>query len=346
VKIAFVGVKRKYSELKPGYVRDFNQYHLEIPWYYAQEGGNHVVLTTVDYESPRDELQRPPGSFLCVKEGNFRSVSDVDVVVHWRRWFEDLYVPGAVNVLHTCDHSYSQDWKDDVLRARSQRKLSGILCYRTWHERNVLGEFWGALTPNDLLPGMTFGVDPSIYHPDVDEGKDPYQLLWASDPGRGLNHAVPVALELFRRDRRFRLHVCHPDYVRIPPINHPAIVWHGNVDNGPRLWGLFNRTGVLLYTSTFREPSSRAYRQAQSAGSMVVYPRGMGTPSELIRSDVDGVLMDGYDINAWADAIQQRVEDGRWVTIGEEARRVAVSESWTVQAQRFNETFGRILACR
>lgn len=153
--------------------------------------------------------------------------------------------------------------------------------------------------------------------------------------------AVAVAIKLWHLDKRFRLHVCYPDYVRNAgmAVIHPAIIWHGNVQNSSKLWELFNRCGVLPYTSTFMEPSSRAHRQAQAAGSLVLYPPAMGTPSDLIENHRTGIV---EPVHTWVDYIHRSVEDGSWQKIGNNAREMAVSENWAVQAKRFNELIARL----
>lgn len=338
MKVAFVGVKRKYQELAPDYRDHFNQFHLELPFYYAREGKNDVTITTVDYSHMKGGFFFPSGGSLdCQQETQFiNQGADWDVVVHWRRWFPEMYKPGAVNVINCQDHSFGPEWKGEVTEALLSKKCRGILCFPTWHKRNLVYEL--SLSPDYMLDGVTLGVDTEVYQPAPD--KDPYQMLWASDPGRGLTGAIMLAIQLFQLDKRFRLHVCYPDYVKnVQRVNHPAIVWHGNIDNGPELWQLFRTCGILPFTSTFMEPSSRAHRQAMSAGSMVLYPPDRGTPSELIENDLTGVVADP---NHWAAIILRNVQSGEWRKMGERAREYAISESWAVQAQRFNDLFERM----
>ena len=334
MKIAFVGVKRKYQELAPEYRDFFNQYHLELPYYFARDGRNKVLISTIDYED--EGISFDGGGYLvCSTEDVVqRPHEEFDVVVHWRKWFPELYRPEAINVINCQDHSFSAEWQAGASQAFKEGKLYGILCFPHWHKKNLLRECpW--LPEDRTLDGVTLGVDTDIYRPV--EQKNPREMLWASDPGRGLQGALQLALQLFQRDRGFRLHVCYPDYCPpIQKISHPAIVWQGNVPNGPRLWDLFNWCGTLPYTCTFMEPSSRAHRQAQAAGSMVLYPPGMGTPSDLIRENGGGIVA---PINEWVDTILENVNSGAWQTYGQKAREVAVSENWAVQAQRFNRLF-------
>lgn len=337
MRVAFVGVKRKYQELSPEYRDFFNQYHLELPYYYAKHGSNDITITTVDYLSEWKQLDGG-GSLRCEPESDFiRSNEKYDVVVHWRKWFPEMYKPDAINVINCQDHSFGQEWKIAVRKALVDRQLYGILCFPTWHKENLNLET--GISRDRLLDGVTLGVDTDIYTPS--EKKDPFQMLWASDPGRGLDGAMNLAIRLWQRDKRFRLHICYPDYVQgMPSLNHPAVEFHGNVPNGPKLWELFNSTGILPYTSTFHEPSSRAHRQAQAAGSLVVYPPRMGSPSELIQSGQNGVVIEA---GQWLEQIARLAGTDEHARIGRTAREFAVSENWAVQAGRFNRLFERIL---
>lgn len=344
MKVAFVGVKRKYQELPSQYIHNFNRYHLELPYYFARDGGNDVTISTVDmnldssyFRMIGDGLKHP--NFLEMKIESEFAASDekFDVVIHWRRWFPELYRPEAINLINCQDHSFSQEWKQSVRQAMNEGKLNGILCFPAWHKKNLHEET--GIPLDRLYDGVTLGVDTGIYIPAI--VKDPFQMLWASDPGRGLIDAIKLAIQLFSKDKRYRLNICYPDYVTARPVfNHPALVMRGNVSNGPELWNLFNSTGVLPYTSCFKEPSSRAHRQAQSAGSLVMYPKNMGTPSDLIESGKTGIVA---DIDTWSDTINDLVQSGKWKEIGDNARKLAVSENWEVQSKRFNNLMERLI---
>lgn len=338
MRIAFVGVKRKYQELAPEYRNVFNRFHLELPYYYARDGNNHVTITTVDYSQNDTLLREWSDPWLdCQLETDFQNVgSDCykpDVVVHWRKWFPEFWVPGAINLINCQDHSFSQEWQASTSRAFIEGKLKGILCFPTWHKRNLLRECpW--LPESRAFDGVTLGVDTDIYKPAP--SKNPYQMLWASDIGRGLDDAMKLTVALWRKDKRFKLHVCSPDYARLAAVRstmHPAWYMHGNMKNGPELWDLFNTSGILPYTSNFMEPSSRAHRQAQAAGCLVLYPPSMGSPSELIEDHRTGIVT---PIERWVDTIVDLVGSGRWQEIGTNARSLALSQNWEVQAKNFN----------
>jgi glycosyltransferase involved in cell wall biosynthesis len=341
MKIAFVGITRDYSQLTEDYIRFFNKYHLEIPFYYAELGGNDVTVVTPGYNSNVETFESG-GTFKNISELYYNTSHEkYDVVIHWRKWFDKFYKGDTLNLLHTCDHSYSQEWKNDVLTAFSKNKLYGILCYKTWHQEHLFDVELNGYIPRDrFIDGMTFGVDTTIYKPS--DNSDPRALLWSSDPGRGLMEVIPIAIKLWQRDKRYKLHVCYPDYVKQKPsIQHPSIVVHGNVPNGPKLWKLFSEVGTMPYTSTFREPSSRAFRQAQAAGNLVLYPPDMGTPSRVIEDGTTGFVR---PVNDWIRLIFDTIENKElYNRICKAARQQAENENWQVQANRFNERIKKIL---
>lgn len=344
-KIAFVGVTKKYSDLDPDYKWMFTQYHLELPYYFAMHPAkNDIVIATEDFESCSFSFggcapNKSGRGYITheLKENVQKNLDYFDFVIHWRKWIPEMYSPNSINLLLSQDHSYGPEWKATVKEAFDSGKLHGILCFPTWHKRNLHEET--GIPLDRLFDGVTLGVDTDIYAPS--EKKDPFQMLWASDPGRGFSGAVELLLKLWQRDKRFVLNVCYPDYVKgMNPISHPGIKFHGNVPNGPKLWKLFNDCGILPYTSVFKEPSSRAHRQAQAAGSLVLYPPGMGSPSELIESDRTGIVA---PTSEWVDIIMEYVvKTDKWKKIGEQAREMAVSENWAVQAERFNTLLKKI----
>lgn len=346
MRVAFVGVKRRYRDLDPSYVDDFNRFHLELPYYFARDGRNDVTITTVDHSDGGGFVfpstfgdDRRIGRLNCTTEGAFvdDTTTSYDVVVHWRRWFPEFYRPEAVNVINCQDHSFSAEWLGTVHSAATAGRLWGILCFPGWHESNLRQEL--AAPSIRTISGLTLGVDTEIYTPHPE--KDPRRLLWASDPGRGLQSAVELAGRLHHLDRRYHLDVCHPDYASCRPGSEQAVTFVGNIRNGPDLWNMFNRAGVLPYTSTFMEPSSRAHRQAMAAGCLVLYPPDRGTPSEQI---VDGVTGFVRPVETWATTILRTVTSSdEYGRITAAARMFAVSENWAVQAKRFNGYFEGVL---
>lgn len=346
LKVAFVGMRRAPSDLPEGYWQKFVQYHLELPYYYAKHSACEVDLTTIEPVDYQENFR--DGSIRCMTEGQFLDPAfraderPYDVIVHWRKWAASLHMPGARNVILSQDHSYSDEWKGLVKAAYEAGHLDGILVFPTWHKDNTTRELKGVIPPERLYQGLTLGVDTTTYQPG---DKDPYSLLWASDPGRGLDQLVSPFLRLWQRDRRYHLTVTYPDYVKPEHVarfssflQHPGVKHKPGLRNGEELWELFNRASYLPYSSNFPEPSSRCHRQAMAAGCVVLYPPNMGTPSHLIENGLTGIV---EDVDRWPDVIQSLAGDGRRAEIGQNARNFAIGENWSVQAQRFYEFFGK-----
>jgi len=343
MRAAFVGVKRSPSDMPSGYWSTFVRYHLELPWYYARHAPIQVDLVHPEPIAYSEDFSTDGGgSIRCVTEQEYREgiPYSYDVVVHWRRWFDDLYDGLSRNVVLSQDHSYDAKWLSEVREASSVGDLDGILVFPTWHRENVARELAGFLPESRLYEGLTLGVDTDVYRP---VAKDPHHLLWASDPGRGLEALINPFMRLWDRDRRFRLTVTYPDYVRPESVarfshflSHPGVRHLPGLRNGPILWDLFNSAGVLPYSSTFLEPSSRCHRQAMAAGCMVMYPPDMGSPSRLIEDGLTGVVAPP---SVWSEVIPTLVSSGRWQELGHNARAFALSENWAVQAQRFHRFF-------
>lgn len=342
MRVAFVGIKRSPSDMPEGYWPTFVRYHLELPWYYARHAPIHVDIVHPEPISYHEEFDSG-GSIACITETEYRDhvAYSYDVVVHWRRWFDDLYDSMSRNVLLSQDHSYSTEWLSQVSDAIGGQRLEGILVFPTWHSERIAWELKGVRGLR-LYEGVTLGVDTDIYMPGV---KDPYALLWASDPGRGLDELINPFLRLWQRDRRYHLTVTYPDYVRPESIarfsaflRHPGVRHLEGIRNGPVLWELFNTAGFLPYSSTFHEPSSRCHRQAMAAGCVVLYPPYMGTPSSLIETGMTGFV---EPIELWPDVIRMCNESGKRDEVGQNARQHAVSENWAVQARRFHGLFAK-----
>ena len=336
LKVAFVGMGRNPGTFKPEYTYNFVRYHLELPFYYQKFSNSSVTLTfpsdPKDYLEDKEDCEK---LFLC-SESEFISLQEkFDVVIHWRKWFEHLYRPEAINVILSQDHSYGQEWKQTVITAYKLKKLTGILVFPEWHKKNTLNELNGELSPFHLFDGMTLGVDTDIFYP---ERRDPHQLLWASDPGRGLDQLIPIFLQL-RQKGPYELNITWPDYVKKEDLvkysgffKMPGVNVIGQIPNDEKLWKLFRDCGILPYTSTFPEPSSRCHRQAMACGSLVLYPPNMGTPSDLLKIFNTGIVENPI---TWASTIDRSVRNGSWYNIGNHAARDAKLENWEIQAKKF-----------
>src|SRR5262245_44059021 len=109
MKICFVGVKRPFQEIPANYIPSFVRYHLELPWYFARDGRNEVYITTPDYQDAWADRSPGGGSLRCIYEEALETFGPFDVVIHWRKWFSNLYGERAVNVILCQDHSFDPE---------------------------------------------------------------------------------------------------------------------------------------------------------------------------------------------------------------------------------------------
>lgn len=345
MKIAFVGIGRDFSSVRDEIgvsVDDFTHYHLEIPYYYAKYTDDEVTIVTDKMPSEVTD-----GIVNYCKTSELR---DKDIVVHWRSWQQYAYdaCSDAIHLLHTCDHSYSNEWKITVANALRSGALTRIICYETWHVENMMRELSSVIEPSwdNVVTQLTLGVDTMMYRP---KEKDEFKLLWASDPGRGLAGCLSVFNSLWKLDRRYVLHILCPDYAlgNMLSVVHPSIRIHRFMKNGNELWDMFNTAAFVPYTSVFKEPSSRVHRQAQAAGCCLLYPDDMGSPSRLIIDGRNGYLMDkNFNPDEWAKRINNSRVSGEYKTMGYNSRLFAMSEDWKIQATRFNLMCNDLLSYR
>jgi glycosyltransferase involved in cell wall biosynthesis len=350
--VAFVGIERPFKEL-PVPVDYFVKYHLEIPWYYANNGSFDVVITTKDMgpadddeaiagENPKVDTEMNTSVFIVKEPWLKKSEADVEVVVHWRKWFQWAYDarPDALHIMHCCDHSFGTDWRRSVGQAIDRDQLRAVMVFYGWHAQNTENELDGWCDSRKLrralVTGLHLGVDTKLYYP---KKKDRFRLLWASDPGRGFGQCFQMFQHLKRLDHRYEMDVLYPDYVNGVTIpSFPGVKAHHYV-SGEKLWDFFRHAAFVPYTSTFPEPSSRVHRQGQSCGSVVLYPEKMGTPSDIIAVEQPcGVLMrQPFNPEAWArEIISINSNDDLYEELTRGARRLALREDWSIQAERFS----------
>lgn len=120
--------------------------------------------------------------------------------------------------------------------------------------------------------------------------RDPFRLIWASSPDRGLE----ALLHIFRRAReyepRLQLRVAYgfdnwdkviaknPGGVqdrmkkRILSLFSPGVQWLGRLPQ-PDLWNEFGQAGIWCYPTTFEETSCIACMEAQALGAIPITHR-------------------------------------------------------------------------
>ena len=128
----------------------------------------------------------------------------------------------------------------------------------------------------------------------ADVPRDPFQLIYASHPSKGLHHAIGVLRILRNRDPRFHLEVYGgnglwggPD----SPIDEPGVRYHG-LTSQRILAAAYLRAGFAMHLQTRLEPFGLTLVESMAAGAVpVVSP--VGSYAELVRDGVDGIAIPG-----------------------------------------------------
>jgi glycosyltransferase involved in cell wall biosynthesis len=146
--------------------------------------------------------------------------------------------------------------------------------------------------------------------------RDPFRLIWASSPDRGLE----TTLKVFNRAREFEprlsLHICYGydnidkliaqhgengpwarEKRKIMALSGPGVVWRGRL--GQReLWREYLQSGLWVYCTAFTETSCISCMEAQALGAIPIC-----TPVWALRHNVKyGVSIQGSNTEALTQA--------------------------------------------
>lgn len=125
--------------------------------------------------------------------------------------------------------------------------------------------------------------------------RDPFRLVYASHPDKGIGAALALLRRLRAVDPRFTLHVYGGRALWGQPEAAPpaaeGVVWHGLV--GQRELGrALERATFSLHLQGIADGFGLALAEAQAAGCIVLASR-IGAYPELVRDGWDGFLFDG-----------------------------------------------------
>ena len=159
------------------------------------------------------------------------------------------------------------------------------------------------------------GVDLELFRPGDDGGPGPLRLLFAGADSRrkGLGVLMRSLRLLEDRSAELRVDVCgaatqERRYARlVPPAFAGAVTFHGRVSS-EAVPVLFRRAGVYCAPSLGPESAALGLIEALASGTPVVASRLPGY-DEVIRDQVDGLLVRRRDPRALAAAIRALLDD-------------------------------------
>lgn len=188
-------------------------------------------------------------------------------------------------------------------------KIDKVLAYCQWHGRHMtrhLGKLVRdkiVVTSNGLKTDLLRQVEARCV-----PGRDPYRLMFASSPDRGLVQL----LQIFRRAREFEpklnLHIFYgvdnikkllkfnPRFGRYrgfldelkAGLDQPNVTWHGRVSQ-VELYREWLKTGLWVYPTNFTETSCITCMEAQALGAVPIFsPR-----AALAENVIGGVPIEG-----------------------------------------------------
>ncbi|WP_047260489.1 D-inositol-3-phosphate glycosyltransferase [Corynebacterium uterequi] len=101
------------------------------------------------------------------------------------------------------------------------------------------------------------------------------------------------------------------------------------------------RAADIVAVPSYNESFGLVAMEAQATGTPVVAARVGGLPI-AVKDEVTGLLVDGHDPRAWADALEELLDDdARRIAMGKAGVAHAHTFSWAAAAQRLNEVYAR-----
>lgn len=173
--------------------------------------------------------------------------------------------------------------------------------------RSVVLKEWGV--PPEKLAVFHHGVESAHHRPQRMWGRDsrnPYRLVYAGHPDKGLPAALGILRILRERDSRFELHVFGGDGLygkrdQNPPPE-PGLVFHGTVGQ-PLLAKRLQENAFCLNLQARPEPFGLVLAEAMAAGCIpLVSP--VGAFPEIVQNGLNGFIITGEygDPSTWQRA--------------------------------------------
>lgn len=174
-------------------------------------------------------------------------------------------------------------------------------------------------------------------------------MIYSSHPSKGLTAAIGVLQALQKKAPRFTLHVCGGNRLwggvdeSLPQV--PGLIHHGLL--GQRVLALeYWRSSFAIHLQTREEPFGISLVESMAAGCIAIASPA-GAYSELIRNEIDGLLLPGDPLETATQARAAELILGvldnpkRMRGMQRNARRAPLA--WSTVAHAFEQHMGCLL---
>ena len=285
-----------------------------------------------------------------------------DVLVLFRRMLDvTVRIPARLRVFWAHDfQGVSRDYpKGRLARALAirWRQVTGPL----WHERVdvvfAVSRFmarqfvWLLRVPEQKLRVMPNGIDPSLFREVPGRARDPWRLVYASVPERGLESLLRAIFPAVRAALpQTQLHVfSYRSLEPLKPLAGPGVYLRGSLPK-KQLAEELMACSLMTYPSSFEELGAIAVLEAMAAGVPAV-TSALGVLPELVGDGERGVVVGGIPgtrqfVDDYTAAVVRLLQDPqRLERMRLAARRYALQErSWEAIARVWEQTLAEGLA--
>lgn len=251
--------------------------HVEMAWRLARRGHEVITYAPIPDDCP----------------GEWRGTI-------WKRLDEVDWTLDGVWVLYRCpekldefteDHPrktlwlLNQDWHYRTFTPERLAKLDKMLCLCEWHKRYCLETM---SFPAEKIMVTSNGLKADLIEEVEKEGitRNPYRIMYASSPDRGLVHVIRAFAIAREFEPRLELHVFYGfnnlrKLTQMPRLQAnadlcerlmkqvPGVTFHGRITQN-QLYREWMSTGLWVYRTDFRETSCITCMEAQALGAIPI----------------------------------------------------------------------------
>lgn len=254
---------------------------IELAWRFARRGWEVTSYAPVPWTGPREwrgTTWRPVEEADFTQEGLWLIYRVPEVLDN----FSDPH-PGQRLAVIAQDESFRGRWN-----AERVSKVDNVFALCESHRTSLAQDFDGL--PDKVLITSN-GIRPEQFRELAENmpEREPYRLMWASSPDRGLLNLARIFRRLRHWAPKAELHCFYgtdnidklidmsPQFAAykqikadiLAEINQPGIIWHGRVPQG-QLIEEWAKSSVFCYPTNFRETSCISIMEAQAAGCIPV----------------------------------------------------------------------------